>query len=179
MDIAAQPRRDYEQTCRELQTLGWLEPGSFPPLPRQSPKYDDEEPLGVTFFRTRVSGDFSNMTLPRTFFGRSEISSVSFRNTDLSESTLCWNDFIAVDFSHCCLRANDLRASEFSGVNFTGSDLRDADLRRSKFADCDFTDANLHGAKLTRRQAAGLRLSVSQWESVAWQNDEGEKPGGG
>jgi len=68
----------------------------------------------VEFFRTRVSDDkFENLTLPRTFFGRSEIRDMSFRGTDLSESTLCWNDFIAVDFSDCDLSNGDLRASLF------------------------------------------------------------------
>jgi uncharacterized protein YjbI with pentapeptide repeats len=172
-------RRNYDESCRELQQEGWLDPGAVPPIPARRPSYDDEGPLGISFFRTRVSGDFSNMTLPRTSFGRSEITAASFSNSDLSESTLCWNDFIGVDFSDAVLRESDLRAAEFNGVKFCRCDLRDADLRRSNFEDCDFTDADLHGVKLTRSQAARLDLSLRQQESIAWQDSEGDEPGGG
>ena len=176
--MESKPRRSYEESCRDLQQLGWLDPGDIPPMPPRHPGYDDEE-LAVRFFRTQVSGDFSDMTLPRTFFGRSEIAAASFRNTDLSQSTLCWNDFLGVDFSDASLRGNDLRGSIFSGVKFVGCDLRDADLRLSRFDDCDFTDADLRGAKFTRPQAARLNLSLRQQESVAWQTTDGEQPGGG
>ncbi len=177
--MESKPRRDYEQSCRDLQKDGWLEPGAVSPMPARLPGYDDPEPLGVSFFRTRVAGDLSNMTLPRTFFSRSEVAAVSFRNSDLSESTLCWNDFVGVDFSDSSLRGSDLRAADFNGVKFSRCDLRDADLRRSSFEDCDFTDADMRGTKLTSPQAAGLRLSLSQTESVDWQASDGEEPGGG
>jgi uncharacterized protein YjbI with pentapeptide repeats len=79
--------------------LGWPDSEPAPPIPQRKPRYDDDETLGVSFFRTRVAGDLSGLTLPRTFFGRSEIKGASFRGTDLRESRLCWNDFIDVDFS--------------------------------------------------------------------------------
>lgn len=179
MGAKDQQRRSYEESCRELQQEGWLEPGQVPPLPSRRPSYDDEEPLGFRFFRTHVSGDFSNMTLPRTSFGRSEVAAASFVNTDLSESTLCWNDFVDVDFSDASLQESDLRAANFNGVNFSRCDLREADLRRSRFTDCDFSDADLRGTKLTRPQATGLSLSVRQKESVKWQASDGDEPGGG
>ena len=177
--MPSQPRRSYEQSCHELQRHGWVDPGNIPPMPARRPQHDDPEPLGVSFFRTRVTGDYSNLTLPRTFFGRSEVSAASFSNTDLSESALCWNDFIGVDFSDASLRGSDLRASKFDGVNFVRCDLRDADLRLSVFDDCDFSDADMKGAKLTQRQAAGLNLTLTQRESIDWQTTGGEEPGGG
>jgi uncharacterized protein YjbI with pentapeptide repeats len=126
-----------------------------------------------------VSGDSSNLTVPRTFFGRSEVSGASFRNTDLSESTLCWNDFVEVDFSDGSLRGGDLRAAVFDGVIFARCDLRGADLRRSSFKRCEFTDADLRGAKLTREQAVLLELSLEQERGVLWEDGDGEEPDGG
>ena len=60
----------------------------------------------------------SHLTIPRTFFGRSEIAHTSFANSDLSESTLCWNDFVDVDFTNACLAGADLRASNYERVRF-------------------------------------------------------------
>jgi len=83
--------------------------------------------LGIQFFRTYVEdADLSNLTMPGTFFGRSEITRSSFRNTDLRSSTLCWNDFVAVDFSDACLADCDLRASTFDGCTFERADQRGA-----------------------------------------------------
>ena len=179
MESELHPRQSYEQSCRKLQEAGWLKPGVIPTLPERCPRYNDKAPLGVRFFRTRVTGDFSGMSIPRTFFGRSEIIAASFKNCDLSESNLCWSDFITVDFSGCDLHASDLRAAIFNGVSFAGCDLRDCDLRRSTFEDCNFQGADLRGAKLTRGHAAKLNLTPRQKESVAWQADSGEQPGGG
>lgn len=172
-------RRSYAESCAALQSAGLLEPGDIPPIPDHQPRYDDEEPLGVNFFRTMVEGDLSRMTLPRTFFGRSEIRGASFHDSDLSESTLCWCDFIGVDFSQACLAGSDLRASSFDQVRFERCDLRGADLRRSSFAGCDFAECLMTGAKLTRNQADGLALSTQQRAEIAWQDDEGEEPDGG
>ena len=119
------------------------------------------------------------MTIPRTFFGRSEIQRVLFRNTDLSESTLCWNDFVDIDFTACTLENSDMRAATFKATRFTGADLCSTDLRHSTFEGCDFSQADLRGAKLTRVGGAKLKLSQSQTESIAWQDDEGDEPGGG
>ena len=170
------PRRSYEDSCGELLARGLIE--DLPPLPPQRPLHDDEA-LGISFFRTLLADeDLSNMTIPRTFFGRSEIRSVSFRNTDLSESTLCWNDFVEVDFTACTLGRSDMRAAMFKTALFTNADLCSADLRRSTFDGCDFSGADLRGAKLTREQGAKLRLSQGQAHSILWQ-DDGDEPGGG
>lgn len=151
----------------------------MPPLPAGRPRYDDPEPLGINFFRTSVEGDLAGLTLPRTFFGRSEIRDASFHNTDLSESTLCWCDFVGVDFTDACLRDSDLRASNFERVRFDRGDLRNADLRMSGFTDCSFVDAMMSGAKLTRDQEGTLLLSPQQRMEVDWQTDEGDEPDGG
>ena len=121
-------------------------------IPDHQPQID-QDPLGVTFFRTFVGvgeDDLENLTLPRTFFGRSEIGPVSFKNTDLAESNLCWNDFNEVNFTDADLSGCDIRASFFSEIHFVRTNLRNADLRHSYFEACDFTDADMRGAKLTR-----------------------------
>lgn len=162
-----------------MQKLGLLEPGQIPPMPEHQPRFDDPEPLGVCFFRTRVSADLSGMMLARTFFGRSEVCDSSFKDPDLSESTLCWCDFIRVDFSDACLRASDLRASTFAQTSFARCDLSEADLRRSDFAACIFADAKMCGTKLTSRQLHQLMLSPRQRAEVDLQADDGDEPGGG
>src|ERR1700691_4388161 len=106
-------RRSYEESCRVLLQLGYPDAGAdgaTPPIPDHGPPFDDEAPMGVSFFRTFVGqdiehgvedvrdGDLENLTL-RTFFGRSHIHHVSFKNTDLSESAMCWNDFNEVNFT--------------------------------------------------------------------------------
>jgi hypothetical protein len=85
------PRLSYEESCRRLQK-DYLGEGAVPPLPDHLPRPDDEEPLGVSFFRTFVGerDDLSNLFLPHTFFGRSEINDAVFRNTDFTESNFCW-----------------------------------------------------------------------------------------
>lgn len=173
-------RLSYEESCRRLQKAGHLEEGPIPPLPDHLPRHDDPEPLGVNFFRMRLENDrLEDMTLPRTFFGRSEVVGVSFRNTDLSQSTLCWNDFIDVDFSSASLASSDLRASSFSNVRFDDADLANVDLRRVTFEKCTFTGASLTGAIAHERQKPGLALSEAQIRQVAWTDDDGEEPGGG
>lgn len=172
-------RRTYAESCEALQRRGLLDPGDIPPMPDRQPRFDDPEPLGVNFFRTRVEGDLARMTLPRTFFGGSEVSDASFCDTDLSESTLCWCDFVGVDFTDANLRAGDLRASTFERVRFERSDLRDADLRRSSFKDCSFSGCLMDGTKLTRSQGRQLSLSPQQLAGIAWQSDDGDEPGGG
>ncbi len=173
-------RLSYEDSCRVLQQLGALDDGPIPPMPAHRPRPDDEEPLGVCFFRTVVrEDDLENLTLPRTFFGRSEIGPMSFRNTDLSESTLCWNDFIEVDFTDCDLSGSDLRASRFVGIKLVRAVLRNVDLRGSHFEGCDFTDADLHGARLTYDQGASLSLSDEQRRVIDWRFEAGEEPEGG
>lgn len=120
-----------------------------------------------------------NLTLPRTFFGRLEIGPISFKNTDLSESTLCWNDFIEVNFSDADLSGADLRASLFKRVAFLRANLRNADLRRSIFENCDLTDADMRGVKLTREQSEQIDLSQQQRQDIDWQENDGDEPPGG
>lgn len=172
-------RLDYDASCWRLHELGSLDCEPTPPIPARKPQYDDEEPLGVNFFRTRVEGDLSNLTLPRTFFGHSEIKEASFHGTDLSESNLCWNDFIDVDFGQAVFSDSDLRASLFERVSFAGADLSGADLRRSTFEDCEFAGATMRGTILTRRQAQSLSLSTTQHLEIKWVEDDGDEPGGG
>src|SRR5262249_28078690 len=139
-------RLSYEESCRLLQRLGYPDAGAdgvIPPMPDHRPQCDDEEPLGVCFFRTKEGAgehDLENLTLPRTFFGKSEVGPVSFKNTDLSESNLCWNDFNRVNFTDADLSGSDLRASLFCECDFVRTNLRNSDLRRSTFEKCDFTE---------------------------------------
>jgi hypothetical protein len=84
---------------------GGADEGAIPPQPAHRPQFGDELPQGVCLFRTwagsgrpfglQPSGpedeeggigghDLENLTLPPTFFGRSEISRVSFKNTSRS-----------------------------------------------------------------------------------------------
>jgi hypothetical protein len=186
-------RLSYEESCRLLQRLGYPDVGAggvIPPIPDHRPQIDDD-PIGVTFFRTFVGQDIDegdddashrnleNLTLPRTFFGRSYIQHVSFKNTDLSESTLCWNDFSEVDFTDADLSGCDLRASNFSETYFVRANLRDADFRRSTLEACDFTGADMRGAKLTRDQDKYIFLSQEQQGVIDWQESDGEEPPGG
>lgn len=175
----ATPRQSYADSCKRLDEAGLLDvPGVVPVLPDRMPRHDDEE-FGVSFFRTEVRDeDLSNLTLPRTFFGRSEIVGVSFHNTDLSESNLCWNDFEAVDFSTASLAGCDARSSAFVRTDFRGADLGGADLRRSAFEDCRFEGARMDGVLLTRGQIPPAALSKIQASVIRW-SAEGPEPDGG
>lgn len=190
-------RLTYEESCELLQRHHYLSAGNIPEMPDGRPDIYGER--GVSFFRTwigvgrpfglepsRLEDDvevaehaLANLTLPRTFFGKSEISFISFQNTDLTESTLCWNDFIEVDFTDADLSGADLRASIFRTVCFVRADLRNADLRHSTFEECDFTDADMTGAKLTRERAESIHLSELQQAAIDWQAGEGDEPLGG
>jgi len=172
-------RMDYESSCGYLQSIGHLRAGEIPQRPKSKPRYDDEE-LGFSFFREFYTGkDFSNLTLSRTFFGKSELENCSFLNTDLSESVLCWNDFINVDFSYADISNADLRASDFETVIFRNANLSKADLRLSNYAACDFQDAIMKGAILSKDMNVDLRLSESQIAEIDWRDDGGIEPDGG
>ena len=176
---AAAGRLSYEASCRRLIALGFLDGPSAPPMPDHLPRHDDPVP-GVSFLRTMLEiADLSGLTLPRTFFGRSEINAVNFSNTDLSQSNLCWNDVLEVDFSAGSLAGADLRSSQFLRCRFDRADLRRTDLRRSGFDHCSFADAHLDGAIASRRQASGLGLAPAQSAVVDWRSDEGPEPDGG
>lgn len=179
MNDGIPPRRSYHDSCEQLQVLGYLEAGDIPPIPGHRPLYDDES-LGVSFFRTFVGeGDLENMSLPRTYFARSTVGPLSFKNTDLSESTLCWNDFIGVDFTDADLSLGDLRSSIFTKSIFIRANLWDSDLRRSTFEDCDFREADMRGARLTHEQGRNIPLSDIQRHEIDWQDSEGDEPPGG
>jgi hypothetical protein len=172
-------RRSYEESCRELQRQAVIESGAVPCLPKRRPNFDDSQ-LGVHFFKTRLADNvIENLTLPRTFFGRTQIDQVTFRNTNLSESVLCWNDFDGVDFTNADLSGCDLRGSIFKETLFVSANLERADLRHSTFKACDFRGANLRGAKLTRKGGAQIPLSTKQRRSIDWQDSEGPEPPGG
>jgi BTB/POZ domain-containing protein KCTD9 len=171
-------RLSYEDSCRRLQKLGILAVGDIPRLPAAMPSFDDEN-LGVSFFRTLVGGDsLDNLTLPRTYIGRSEIRGTSLKNSDLSESRLCWNDFIEVDFTEAKLASSDLRASVYERVKFIRADLQNADLRRATFRDCDFTGASLRGAKLSKHAKVLDSLTAEQREEMDFQPEGDDPPGG-
>lgn len=179
-------RISYEDSYRILQERGHFPEKDVPPLPLRLPTALDDEPLGISFFRTLVGEeepglveDMGSMTLPRTFFGRTEVRQTSFKNTDLSESCLCWNDFIEVDFTRTTLSGSDLRSSFYDHSLFTQADLSNADLRRATFEACDFTNAVMKGAKLTHDQRDSLNLSESQCGEIDWQDEDGEEPEGG
>jgi uncharacterized protein YjbI with pentapeptide repeats len=179
MIATAQARFPYLESCHQLQALSLFDCGEPPRMPDRMPRYDDVS-LGVNFFRTKVADEaLSNLTLPRTYFGRSEISHVSFRNTDLTESNLCWNDFVDVDFSATTLARCDLRSSQFDRVKFIGADLRAVDMRRSRFNACIFDDAIMVGAVLTRAQASRMAISEAQKAAIDWRDEGGPEPGGG
>jgi uncharacterized protein YjbI with pentapeptide repeats len=173
------PRLSYEDSCRRLEGT-YIEPG-ISSMPDRMPHPDDEERWGVSFFRTFVGDgdDLSNLTLPRTFFGRSEINNALFRETDFSESFMCWNDFTDVDFTQAILARCDMRAAEFTRVKFVSADLSGADLRQSQFTQCDFSGAHMAGAVLTRKQGDKLRLSDAQRGDIAWTEVDGAEPDGG
>ncbi|HNQ73557.1 MAG TPA: pentapeptide repeat-containing protein [Verrucomicrobiota bacterium] len=172
-------RLPYDESCRALQREQIIEAGDIPPLPQQPPRHDDEV-LGVNFFRTSLAeARLDNLTLPRTFFGRSEIRNTSFQNTDLSESTANWNDFIDVSFKSADLSRCDFRACLLEKVLFTEANLTEADFRYCGFKDCDFSGADMTSAKLTKKAGAALRLSSVQQNVIDWQVDDGDEPDGG
>jgi uncharacterized protein YjbI with pentapeptide repeats len=172
-------RKPYKESCAFLRDEQLLQSVALSVLPERAPRHDEEH-LGVSFFRTQLAdARLEDLTLPRTFFGRSEIRGVSFRRTDLSQSTACWNDFVDVDFGEADLSGADLRASIFQRVSFRGALLRGADLRLATFRDCTFADADLTAAKLCRSFSWLFRLSSTQRRSVNWQISSGPEPEGG
>ncbi|TRX57680.1 pentapeptide repeat-containing protein [Fulvivirga sp. M361] len=176
----SETKKSFNETVKVLKELGVISKSEHPEKPDTMPQYDDENPTGISIFRTGLENkDMSNLDMQRTFFLRSEIKDCSFKYTYLSGSNLCWNDFIKVDFSGADLSNADLRASIYDSVYFTGTNLAGADLRRSSFEECDFTLANMSGTKLTHDIAEGLNLSAEQIRQIDWQKNDGEEPLGG
>lgn len=120
-----------------------------------------------------------HLTLPRTFFSRSEIRAISFRGSELCQSTANWNDFIDVDFTSADLTDSDFRACLFEQVRFIEANLSGVDFRYCGFKNCDFSGAELSGAKLTQKVGRALHLSPEQQSVIDWQADDGEEPEGG
>jgi hypothetical protein len=182
----ANQRRTLAQTWRHLEARCEKMPRTRqgkPHVPRRKPGGQDDDPSGFSFFRTIIEeADYSACTLPRTFFGRSGLTEVSFRNTDLSGSWMCWNDFTGCDFTRADLSGCDLRASTFEGCKFDGATLKGADLRRSSFAGSSFNRADLTGAVLDSGSAAEWHadehLSKAQRAGLVW-TDPGERPAHG
>ena len=179
-------RKSVDKTWRFLKAEGLEMPRAAnggPYIPSQMPSYDDPEPLGFSFFREGwEDARFDELALPRTYFGRSLLERVSFRDTDLSESRMCWNDFIDCDFSSADLRRCDLRASLFRRCVFRNADLSEADLRRSSFEACIFDHAKMRGAIAHRPSAAEdlVPLLVKpQLDEIRWVPEAGEEPPGG
>ena len=173
-------RLNYDLSCARLREFGLLDRDSHPPMPKRLPRHDDDKPFGVSMFRTLVDDlDLSDLTLPRTFFGRSQIDRVSFRGCDLHESNLCWNDFNDIDFSGADLAGSDMRASLFHKVLFVAANLDGADLRQSSFTECHFEEATMKGTILERQQGAMMRFSEGQRQTIDWRDESGPERGGG
>ena len=177
-------RLSYEDSYAKLQD-DFIPAGPIPAMPESMPCFvdaadDNHKEVGFRLYLKLVEEvDFSYLTLCRSFIGRSEINECSFHNTDLSESNMTWNNFIAVDFSQAVLVNCDMRSSFYEEVNFVEADLSRADLRQSSFEDCDFTDAIMQGTILTQIQGGVLNLSEEQRAAIAWTDDEGDEPEGG
>ena len=177
-------RLSYEESYRSLQRQKWRGEGDIPPMPSHPPRYDDEV-LGLEFFRTWLDGlkgaDLTNMTLCRTYFGRSEINSVSFANSDLSESVANWNDFNLVDFTSADLSRVDFRGNNVAECGFINTNFTDADLRCCSFEQCNFSGALMARAKMTRATGETLVLSDSHSQrlEIDWHDTDGDEPDGG
>jgi uncharacterized protein YjbI with pentapeptide repeats len=178
-------RRSLEDTWRFLESEGMTmprRPDGRPFLHDAMPNHDDQE-LGFSYYKSVLEdADCGNLTLPRTFFGRSWFVRSSFANSDLSESRMCWNDFDECDFSGTDLSGCDMRASKFKGCKFVGAVLRSADLRRSTLEGCDFSGADLSNAVAEDADFQGCVqdfLSDDQQAGMVWSEDEGPEPPGG
>jgi uncharacterized protein YjbI with pentapeptide repeats len=191
MRMTESKRRSLDETWDHLESQGEEMPRDSdgrPFVPPHMPNYEDKEPLGFSFFgRDGQVEDYGNLTLPRTYFGHSTLTRLSFANTDLSGSRMCWNDFLGCDFSEADLSECDMRASTFTGCKFVGAVLRGADLRRSSFKECDFTGADLTGAVgededfYTSSGHTNVYdfLTEEQRAVMVWTPDEGPLPPGG
>ncbi len=177
-------RKSLEETWRYLESEGEempRRPDGRPFVHAGMPNHDDDE-LGFHYFKAGLEdADNGNLTLPHTFFGRSRFARVSFANTDLSESRMCWNEFDECDFSAADLSRCDMRASTFKDCVFVRAILRGADLRRSTFDGCDFTGATLDGAMAPDENSEGSideSVSAEQLAVMAFEGDGPVPPGG-
>jgi uncharacterized protein YjbI with pentapeptide repeats len=162
MESMKQLRRSLEESLASF-TLG----DGGPPFPDHHAGIAREGDLvDITFFRGLWDwdddGDFSNLTLPRRFMNRTTFRRMSFVNTDLNQSFMCWNDFIECDFTDADLTCCDMRESIFRNCKFVRCRLIGADLQRSSFAGCDFTGADLTGARVDDCTTDTLEVSEEQ-----------------
>lgn len=173
-------RLSYPDSYVVLQKKKLMPVGAAPEMRFASPRHDDATTGGgVRFIQAMVADvKLERLTLPRTFFGRSEFRAVSFKGTEFSESTANWNDFIQVNFSGADLSRSDFRGCLFDRVKFTGANLSGVDFRYCGFKQCHFTDADLTDAKLTQKAGAALKLSPEQQGVIDWQAEDGEEPQG-
>jgi BTB/POZ domain-containing protein KCTD9 len=182
-----EPRRSLEETWTHLERQGRKMPRTAkgePFVQPRMPRPRDEGPLGFHYYKHHVEdADLANLTLPRTFFGRSGLHGVRYRNTDLSRSWMCWNDFIDCDFSGANLSGCQMRSSIFRRCKFVGTNLKRADLRGSTIEGCDFTHALLNGARADEFYAGEFelyqRLSEKQRKVMQWSEEPGPEPDGG
>ena len=68
-----QPRLNYDESIARLQELGALGPDERPPMPDHVPQPEDDEPLGLSFFRTFLGdgADLSDKPISENPFGHS------------------------------------------------------------------------------------------------------------
>jgi hypothetical protein len=176
-------RKNIEQTWDILVNDGIEMPvvNGKPFIPNHIPNYDDEEPLGFSFFREGINkADYSNLSFPRTFFGRSEFQTVDFSNSDISESRMCWNDFINCNFTGANLLNCDMRASIFEFCTFDYAILKGVDLRHSTFKGCKFKQTDFDKAISSEEETyLSYKLNELQKKSIIWNKDPGSEPPGG
>jgi uncharacterized protein YjbI with pentapeptide repeats len=171
-------RRSFAESWKYLRRKKWLDAKGPPLLIDHHAGYEREgDPVDIAFFRSGwEDADFSNLTMPRRYINRSTLERVSFRNTDLNQSFMCWNDFIECDFTDADLSCADMRASLFTNCSFVRCKLVGADLRRSGFEDCDFTSADLRGAVIDTDTDIDLTDELTLILDIT---DEGPEPKGG
>ena len=178
----------YEESFSRLKELLDIF-GDPTPSVTSKPRHDDD-PMGPSIFRAMSEdANLENLTMPGLFIGRSELVRASFKASELSLSTLTWNDFTDCDFSNCNLSQSDLRSSIFVRCNFDNANLAESDLRRSTFEGCTFINASFRNTKLYARKKkfglfksgddqTSLLLTKTQKSEVAW-SDLGPEPEGG
>jgi len=114
-------------------------PDGSPKLPTKRPQAGKPGFGSIELYKNGwEDADMSGLTIPRCFFARSLLKQVTFHNTDLNESWLCWNNFEYCNFSEARLARCDMRCSYWLNCCFDGTDLTGADLRGSDFVNCTF-----------------------------------------
>jgi uncharacterized protein YjbI with pentapeptide repeats len=148
-----------------------------------------DDPIGPSIFRMRLEdADISGLSLPGLYVGRSVLTRVSFKASELRLSAFNWNGLHDCNFSAADLERADLRSSRFVRCSFDGAILEGADLRGSSFERCSFVAARFQGTLLQKRGLLGwlgvdrgqegLPLSAEQRAVVHWAADAPEAPGG-